>query len=542
MFTNTFEKFINFEFDSVQENAHYLYELYRIVVWWQELENLENKLKIIVDNMDNNDWGGELGFLACTISLYCSNEKLSYFLVNKFKRCSKNKILLTALDIEICGRNGLFQKQAKIIDKALKKYSDQSNWIAYFTFISLSYPGANTKILLKSLDVNLSKISDTWLMLRARLLAGAGLIDISIQLLNAGINQWNGSGKLYWLRENIRGQSNMEPISDNEMIIVFSIMRKQLDMPILRYWFGIINSFGPEFRHKFIYGNLDDIFGLLSHSKRKSGEIASYILIGCWIDGNYELAHKILTKYHDFHLLPENNNDSSAQIFMRYILALLIYWQNNRTIFSKKDLTALAVGESHALSFANLLINSRLSESIDSEFIMGIRMHDFRADGFNVKKYLFEKIINRRNKHINLILAIGEIDCRPDGGIYKYFKKTGINISIIVNNTVIGYFSALDKILKDKDFGVIYIQGVPAPFHALKKLNNINDRLIYINMINLVNKLMKNESEYRGWRFIDIYGKTVNMDGASNEQWHIDGYHVQPGVYFSEELINYKSP
>lgn len=536
MFTDIFAKFINFEFNSKNESTNVVYDLYRNVVWWQRYERLNENLRELIDCLNPDDWAGELGLITSCISLYSDDIDLRAEAIGHFRKNCIQNVFLTAFEIEISGRNQQYAEHAKLVIAAADKYGG-ANWVAYFCFISLSFPTARTDILLKKLDINLVKLSDSWLMLRARLLSGIGEIDLSISLINAGIHKWKHSGKLYWLRENIRGQAGLNPISAEELIEVFPYIVNQLDMPLIRYWFGIMNSFGPDFRLNFLYEKIETFLELVKDDPRSSGEIAAYSLIGCWLDGKYNLAHNILSRYHYFHQLPEKKEYSAAQIFMRYILALLIYWQNNRLLFAKGEVKRLVIGESHSLSLANLRISDDGLASTNSEFIMGIRMFDLAVDRNNVKKSLFIEIIDRRNSDIDLVITIGEIDCRPDGGIFQYSIRTGVSLDVVVKKTVSTYVQFLENVLTGKKFKTISLQGVPAPFHAINKIPDNSKKSSYLKMIASVNNNIEEQAKMRGWRFVDVYVPTSNDDGESNKKWHIDGYHIQPGFYVSTQAF-----
>jgi hypothetical protein len=132
------------------------------------------------------------------------------------------------------------------------------------------------------------------------------------------------------------------------------------------------------------------------------------------------------------------------------------------------------------------------------------------------------------------MFTIGEIDTRPDEGIWQVHLKKEKPVDEIINDTVGGYIEFLYENLKDKDLSSITIQGIPAPAYELTGDKDPKDEKGFLEMIKKVNDKLKELTLQKDWNFLDVYSATVGEDGKSNKKWHIDGYHLSPVFYPSE--------
>ena len=131
----------------------------------------------------------------------------------------------------------------------------------------------------------------------------------------------------------------------------------------------------------------------------------------------------------------------------------------------------------------------------------------------------------------NLMFAIGEIDCRPEEGIWPAAKKSGKDVQELVQETVDGYLAFIREALAQYPFNSITIQGVPAPGYQLTEKRDPGDVPGFLQMIKAVNDRLKAGSLAQGWKFLDVYAATVNESGTGNGLWHLDGWHLKPTFY-----------
>ena len=138
-----------------------------------------------------------------------------------------------------------------------------------------------------------------------------------------------------------------------------------------------------------------------------------------------------------------------------------------------------------------------------------------------------ENIFSSLPTSSNVLLTIGEIDCRLGSGIIKHKNKfPEKKIEEIIVATVENYLTYIVKNNSSYQHNII-IQGVPCP--------NINtaaysekEVMQLIEVIKKVNCELKNNSKKKRFEFLDVRKLTDRGDGFSNMIWHIDYNHLSP--------------
>lgn len=268
---------------------------------------------------------------------------------------------------------------------------------------------------------------------------------------------------------------------------------------------------------------------------KESWRIASVALTVCWIEGLYSEARVIADQYiATLNSTSPSRLTHSARAFFIYILKLLEYKTANPDIYSINDNNArlVVLGDSHCLSPANAVFEWFDTQvTATSRITTGIKMYHLAN---SVKKKSFSYLsfhLNAIDPASHLLFAIGEIDCRPDEGIWKVFRKNGGLLTEIIAHTVDGYLDWIATQLEDKEFASVTLQGIPAPGYALSGEHDPGDKDSFCRMIGEVNSRLKTGAILNGWNFLDVYAATVGIDGASHGKWHLDGYHLQPAFY-----------
>lgn len=145
----------------------------------------------------------------------------------------------------------------------------------------------------------------------------------------------------------------------------------------------------------------------------------------------------------------------------------------------------------------------------------------------NKFKTKFESIFNSLPKSSEILLCIGEIDCRLNSGIILHSNKhPEKNISHLITSTINNYLRYILKINNCSEHNII-IQGVPCPNIDTKELSNKKLALL-IDVVKRFNIELKNKSKEMGFGFLDVYKLTDRGDGLSNAIWHIDNNHLSP--------------
>ena len=134
-----------------------------------------------------------------------------------------------------------------------------------------------------------------------------------------------------------------------------------------------------------------------------------------------------------------------------------------------------------------------------------------------------------------MLFSFGEIDCRINEGILKYFKNNLLlSISDIQKSTIVNYLKFICEFKISKNFQII-IQGIPSPNISL----GAEDKLyfeFFIKSVSEFNIILKHYSAQFGFEFIDLHAHTNRGDGRSNSLFHIDEHHLSP-----EAIVEYWS-
>lgn len=265
------------------------------------------------------------------------------------------------------------------------------------------------------------------------------------------------------------------------------------------------------------------------------GILASYGLIGHWLNGDMQAAYDLVAQHHQVQHLPVNDLTKNAQIFFRYVLSLCVAWQHNPSLYQNNpSLPALHIlGESHSLSPTNVGITLGDTHYLgQTHFLMGIKMYHLARPNASYHARLLEARLATLPQNANLLFTIGEIDSRPDEGIWKNSYRKGQPYAPVVDATVTGYIRYLQHTLKDKAPASVTIQGVPAPHYSLEKSKDPGDPEQFLAMIRYLNHQLKQQAQQAGFRFLDVYAATVDeATGKSHGEHHIDAYHLKPSFY-----------
>lgn len=218
------------------------------------------------------------------------------------------------------------------------------------------------------------------------------------------------------------------------------------------------------------------------------------------------------------------------KVYWRY-LSNILRWRKGRYDGAKKrkdDNDLYVIGESHSLASHHLRIrNSGENFFCSARLIKGCKQWHLGNAVRNQFKQQFEAIFLALPKRSDILLAIGEIDCRLDTGIIAHSRKfPEKEIKEIITNTIENYLAYIVTNNAHSQHKVT-IQGVPCPNIDIRnRLETEIDQLTEV--IKVFNSELKTKSKENGFAFLDVYQLTNNGDGMSNGSWHIDGYHLSP--------------
>lgn len=138
-------------------------------------------------------------------------------------------------------------------------------------------------------------------------------------------------------------------------------------------------------------------------------------------------------------------------------------------------------------------------------------------------------VLDEMDKDVDsLILCYGEIDCRIH--IYYQFKKQQekVSISQLIDNTIESYGEVLRQVeAKGVNF---YVYGTPAATHQGNEYNYpwYATPEIHVRIYREFNEKLKHHCQQNGYKFLDIYSKTVGPDGHTHPAFMKDSIHFLP--------------
>ena len=220
----------------------------------------------------------------------------------------------------------------------------------------------------------------------------------------------------------------------------------------------------------------------------------------------------------------------NEKIYQRYLLRILEWHQKNPRfgVTPQTDKCLYVIGESHSLVCHNLPVE-HLSETFfcKAKLIKGCKQWHLGNSLTNKFKYQFENIICALPKSSEILMMVGEIDCRLDTGILQHKKKfPRKEIKKIILDTIINYLTYVEmsNLLFCHN---ITIQGVPCPNIDTSR-HEEKDVIALIEVINIFNYELKAKSQEKGFKFLDVHKLTDDGYGLSNRIWHSDDYHLTP--------------
>lgn len=505
------------------------------VFWWEQRDEMHQRLSLVIAR-PSAYLSTEERFFCYAYCCLCVGDVTDYEqYYQQLSAQTNSESLLTWLTIEKLGRSKQYQQQAKLISNILKPQEALPDYLCTACFASLNHNGLNAKPLLTVFNRRQLQ-SPLEVLLYTRLLAADGHPQQALSILEKAREKWTDNAALDWFNGLLLAQTNavLEAIA----LIDIAESKGLTDITALRFWLGSALSLPQHPDYPDLFLLYERIKHHVEAKPRNAAEMATNLMIRHWINGDLRSLYQLLQRYHQFQDMPEHKEDKAAQTFMRYAVLLCVAWQHNQHIYSKRsDLQTLYVlGESHSLTAANTFFNwqNKTVKAVPC-FMMGSKMWHFADPKPTPYKDRLLKHLSALKAQSHLLFTIGEIDCRPDEGIWKVHKKTGRKLSVVIKSTVTGYLDYLEQALTSFSHESITIAGIPAPKYSLTGKRDTGNNTAFLAMIKEVNHLLRDGAIARGWSFLDVYAATVGEDGKSNEKWHLDGWHLQPSFYQQAE-------
>lgn len=192
--------------------------------------------------------------------------------------------------------------------------------------------------------------------------------------------------------------------------------------------------------------------------------------------------------------------------------------------------TFYIVGESHSL-VSHCLEFTHLDRDYigESRLITGCKQWHLGNRNSNHYKDQFERAFASIPRSSDVLLSIGEIDCRLDEGIIRHSKRhTEKDLAELVTDTTEGFLCYVEKV-NLLHMHRIVVQGVPCPNINVGVYSDAEISEL-AEVITLFNYMLSSKATEKGFGFLDVHKLTNRGDGLSNRLWHIDDYHLSPAA------------
>lgn len=313
---------------------------------------------------------------------------------------------------------------------------------------------------------------------------------------------------------------------------------------------GCITFYKLDLAEEIIEQNLGN--GL--YKDYEEAKLNIYLVIIKMLRNDYVSANALIDKADDIKniLAIERPSDVPSQVWMGlfiyylYLRYILKYYEQHEQKGCKEGAYSqelYLVGDSHTLSAANTIIQyDAVMVHCNPRLIIGVKIYHLIKEGSNNYKSAFLEHFKMLPDASNVVVMVGEIDCRAGEGIITYYKKNpDIDLDDYIEAMIRQYVLFILSLAEDKKHRIIFY-GVPAPRKAnisiTTNTNNKNhpapteeDVAKQVQIVNLYNTYLKKYAELNDCKFLDVYNYTSDMQGISSGTHHLDTNHLYPHVF-----------
>lgn len=281
-----------------------------------------------------------------------------------------------------------------------------------------------------------------------------------------------------------------------------------------------------------------------------SGSEQNELLIGMaqndWLLGSQSSLELNLSK--SSNILSQNTlhpGTTNLRIFHKYLSLLHDIRITNESLYVHQPDTRsiLMISESHGFSPCGTSVKYKNeTNKIVSFLVTGGKMWNMAQQKNNCYKQSVEQCFTQASPNSTIIMGFGEIDCRPNEGIFPHHIKHKTIIKEDIAKVVVNYIKNMLESANKFGHSLIFY-GVPAPHPEMLSTLNQKQRTDYLLMVKLVNQQLIDSCKKYGCSMLDVYSLTNDGHGISNLVWHIDNIHLHPKTFatlFSKHLTSTK--
>ena len=218
---------------------------------------------------------------------------------------------------------------------------------------------------------------------------------------------------------------------------------------------------------------------------------------------------------------------SNLCTFHSYIKQLLVLKKQKIVEKREDDLESLYfISESHGFAPNDGIVDYEgITYQIRSLFLHGTKVLHLIQDKNNSHQQGLLSILEGLPEKSKVVMAVGEIDCRTNEGIFVYCLKNKLDYKHVIDDMLSQYIAMLNQQAKLYDIEIL-LYGVPAPNQLqVDLLCDMEQQELFKQVINYFNKKLKSLCDDSQFAFLDVYQLT-EQNLVSNLDYHLDTYHV----------------
>ncbi|MDM7947597.1 MAG: hypothetical protein QUV20_14830 [Oceanibaculum nanhaiense] len=224
-----------------------------------------------------------------------------------------------------------------------------------------------------------------------------------------------------------------------------------------------------------------------------------------------------------------------AQAHTKLVARLFVHRLQNPASYGNREPRLFVIGDSHSLVFAGHDVAcDGVIHTATSMPIRGIKMFHLTPDGPEKYKRCFIERLRSMPAGAPILLSLGEIDARPNEGIFPYaFKRKITDIESLMEKTISGFAEFVSEQTRQLESAPrsISLLGVHRPQYDVRKgLPPKAQPDQFLDFIGRFNDILKQEAGRQGWKFWDSYASSQGIS-ADNKEYVLDDFHMSPNFY-----------
>lgn len=283
-------------------------------------------------------------------------------------------------------------------------------------------------------------------------------------------------------------------------------------------------------------------FDLSSYAWAEHAIINSYRAVDGWLSWNVVLLDKLfasaLGKASDE---ISNAQGRHAQAHMKLCARLMMARLKNPNLYLANENSDVlhVIGDSHSLCMSDLTLKWKDRPVIIKAWpIRGVKMFHLGSGTPPKYRQFMDWRLRTITKGSEILFSIGEIDSRPNEGIFAQAYKAGManlkGFESITQATVREFI----RFLRDELAEVghlsknITLIGLPPIGYDIKKGLPSGASVNQFKLFNArVNEVMREHALAAGWSYIDLQAGASALNAAASQNSRIDDFHMHPEFY-----------